>query len=100
MRWLIKIFYLLLFVVLAFVSFSFLHANSEGHQLKFLEWELMQSTVGIFILLSLGIGILIGMVASIPLVLGLRIQIKRMQKRLSDNQPSNLSSDPVVEQSA
>ena len=100
MRWLIKIFYLLLFVVLAFVSFSFLHANSEVHQLKFLEWELMQSTVGIFVLLSLGIGIVIGMLASMPLVFGLRFQIKRMQKRLSDNQLSNQTSEPEVEQSA
>jgi len=85
MRWLLKIFYLLLFIVLVLALIAFLNANPEAHQLKFLGWQLMQTTVGTSILLALAMGIFIGLAAGMPLILGLRIQIKRMQKRLSEN---------------
>ncbi len=91
MRWLIRIFYLLLFIVLMLASISFLNANTEVHQLKFLEWQLPQMTVGKSVLLALGAGVFIGFIAGFPLILGLRIRIRRLRKQLSATPASEVA---------
>ena len=88
MRWLTRIFAILLFIVLVLTAWAFLYANAESHQLRFHDWSILQSSVGALILLAFVIGAVIGLLAGMPLILRLRRQIKRMQKRLSESQPS------------
>jgi len=92
MRWIVRILYIVLFVALVFVAISFLSANAQPHQLAFLEWQLFQSTVGALILISFVLGALIGMIAGLPVILGLRRQTRKMQKKIAASQPPEADS--------
>lgn len=83
MRWLARIFAVVLFIVLVLTTVSFLTANPEAYQLSFLHWNAPESSVGSLLVISFVLGALVGLAAGAPIILGLRRQTKRMQRRIA-----------------
>lgn len=86
MRWILRIFYILFLIAFVLIAIAFLSANAVPHQLGFLEWKTFEMTVGVFVLLAFIIGAVIGLLSGIPMIVGMRMQIRKMQKRLSEQQ--------------
>lgn len=84
MRWLIRILSIFLIVLLALAAIVFMSANSEAHQLKFLDAVLLNSEVGKLLLYAFVCGALIGLLAGAPVILSLKRQLARMHKRTAE----------------
>lgn len=84
MRWLIRIFSIIFVILLILAALAFMNANAQPHELRFLDWQLAQAEVGVWVLVALGFGAVLGFLASVPLILNLSRQKKRMQKKLSE----------------
>ena len=83
MRWVVRIFSVLLLIATVVVAIIFLTANETPYQLGFLEWKTFESTIGVFVLLAFVFGSLIGFLCGMPVILGMRLQLRKMQKKLN-----------------
>ena len=88
MRWILRIFYVVLLIALVLVAVAFLTANGTAYQLGFLDWKTFESTVGVFVLLSFVLGALIGLFSGLPIMLGMRLKIRALQNKLTKAQPT------------
>lgn len=83
MRWFFRLLAIIFVVVLVLLALTFINTNSQPHMLAFLDWQVVQAPVGVWMLVTLILGVVLGWLAGVPQLMVLRRQNKRLQKRLS-----------------
>ena len=89
---------LILAVVIAIISVFFALQNPVGVAITFIVWK-FQGPLALFLLLTLGAGIVVGFLFSLPAVIKRRLQISGKNRRISELEKElNIKEEKISEQ--